>query len=174
MSDTTGYLEVITGPMFSGKTTALLSLFEQAPENKRVLIKPKIDSRSGTVVRTHDGTEVEAVIVEHTMDITSRKEKYIFIDEGQFFDDHLVAVAAAKAKAGHIVRIAGLCRDFLDRPFGPMPELMLEADVLHKFWAQCSQCGGPFASKTKRLTDNHEQIEIGGAEAYEPRCRRCF
>jgi len=170
-----GYLEVITGPMFAGKSTALLGLYEQAT-GARVLIKPKADTRSVGVVRTHDGNETEAVIMATSEEIKARRERYVFIDEGQFFDDGLTQVCADMAKKGHVVRVAGLDKDFRDQPFGPMPALMLEADILQKLWTRCVVCDGPFASKTARKTnpDTLQQILVGGADKYEPRCRRCF
>lgn len=169
-----GFLEVITGCMFSGKTTMLLGLFNCARPDGRILIKPALDTRRKALVATHDGTAEAAITVASSEEIFARKEPYLFIDEGQFFDLGLSKVCARLADEGRIVRVAGLDKDSTGAGFGPMPFLMLEADILQKLWTNCALCKAPFASKTIRKIAQPGQIAVGGAELYEPRCRRCF
>ena len=167
-----GYIEVFTGPMFAGKSTKLLGTYLRSPENDRVLISPEKDTRSVEVI-THDGQRHPCKKVGSAQELISLKERYIFIDEAQFFGQDLVAVCAMLAKRDHVVRIAGLCTDYKDAPFGPLPELMLEAEIVHKLWARCAECGSSFANKTRRKVDKVGQILVGGSEEYMPVCRSC-
>lgn len=174
-----GWIEVIVGCMFSGKTEELMKQVRRAhfARQKTQTFKPSIDSRySVQEVCSHDQNKVEAVPVSSARDIFALIQpatQVVAIDEGQFFNEELVTLATTLAEAGKRVIIAGLDTDWKGRPFGPMPHLMAIAETVHKQHAICRVCGGP-ASRTQRLVAGFADILVGSTEAYEARCRKHF
>lgn len=181
-----GYLEVIAGGMFSGKTEELIRRVKRATiARKRVLLfKPDIDRRyREDAVASHDGRDLRAigVPVDRPEDIAARarleRAEVVGIDEAQFFTAEIVPVVLGLVEEGVRVIVSGLDMDFARRPFGPMPVLMAVADEVVKLKAICVVCGEP-ATFTQRLIDGQPAaaddpvILIGGRESYEPRCRR--
>lgn len=163
--------------MFAGKTTALLSLYQAAPPKSRQLFKPKLDTRASGV-RSHDGFHAEALAVSDSAEILKvATARYLFVDEAQFFDMGLTEVCRTLALRGHMLRLAGLDLTFTGEPFGPMPNLMVEADLVQKLHTRCARCGSPWGSKTFRL-DGQRPTDmdslVGGADKYEARCRHCL
>ncbi len=179
-----GWIEVICGSMFSGKTEELLRRLRRAviARQKVQLFKPAIDNRYGaSVVASHDGTQWEGTVVHHATDILAQVEpdtQIVAIDEVQFFDDTIVEVCDTLANQHKRVIVAGLDMDFRGEPFGPMPILMAKAESVHKLHAICMVCGGE-ASRTQRLINGQPAyyedpiILIGAEESYEARCRGC-
>lgn len=177
-----GWVEVITGPMFSGKTEELIRRLRRAViarQNVQVF-KPAIDHRYGLQrVASHSGFSFEAMAVERAEDILThvREEtNVVAIDEVQFFNDAVVDVVQRLAHQGRRVIISGLDTDFRGEPFGPMPLLLAQADQVDKLHAICMVCGGP-ATRTQRLINGRPAryddpvILVGAQELYEPRCR---
>jgi thymidine kinase len=162
-----GCIEVVCGSMFSGKT--------------EVLFKPRIDNRYDDVkVVSHEGLKAEATAVSGSAEIMSFVEQaglgvaqVVGIDEAQFFDEGVIAVAERLANAGIRVICAGLDQDFRGQPFGPMAALMSIAEYVTKLHAVCTRCGAA-ACRSQRLVGTEGQLFVGGAADYEPRCRRCF
>ena len=180
-----GWIELVCGSMFSGKTEELLRLIRRAEIARRnvQIFKPKIDSRYGvTRVASHNGVAREDVIVvEHATDIlkiVNADTTVVAVDEVQFFDWQIADVCDELADQGHRVIVAGLDQDFRGEPFGPMPLMMAIAEEIHKLHAICVVCGSE-ASRTQRLIDGRPAryddpvILVGGSESYEARCRRC-
>jgi thymidine kinase len=180
-----GWIEVITGVMFSGKSEELLRRVRRAViARKRVqLFKSHLDERYGGVQRisTHDGAQVDAVPVDSSAEIMRRvrpETEVVAIDEAQFLDLGIVAVAGALADRGIRVVLAGLETDFRGEPFGAMPELLAVAEIVDKLHAICVVCGDP-ACRNQRLVDGRPArydsptILVGGSESYEARCRHC-
>ncbi|HET7040079.1 MAG TPA: thymidine kinase [Gemmatimonadales bacterium] len=180
-----GWIEVIAGVMFSGKSEELLRRVRRAViARKRVqLFKSHLDERYGGVQRisTHDGAQVDAVPVDSSAEIMRRvrpETEVVAIDEAQFLDPGIVNVASALADRGVRVVLAGLETDFRGEPFGAMPELMAVAEVVDKLHAICVVCGDP-ACRNQRLVDGQPArydsptILVGGSESYEARCRHC-
>ena len=177
-----GYIEVITGCMFAGKTEELIRRINVLKfANKNILVfKPKIDNRySNEAVVSHAGSSVKSVDIEHAIDIISYVEAdtdVVAIDEVQFFDEEIVRVCEYLALKGLRVMVAGLDMDFRGEPFGVIPTLMTTAEFVTKLTAVCTTCGAP-ATRTQRLVDGkpasyHDPIVmIGASEAYEARCR---
>ena len=174
----TGWIEVICGSMFSGKTEELIRRLRRAKIAKMSvsIYKPIIDSRysDGHIV-SHNQSEMESHSVSNSKDILNFSKNYqvIGIDEAQFFDKFLVDTCKKLAMEKKRVIIAGLDRDYRGLPFGPMPEIMCEADYLDKLRAICVICSNP-ASYTHRITNQSEQVIIGETDKYEARCRNCF
>ncbi len=182
---TGGWIEVIAGVMFSGKTEELMRRVRRAMiARKRVQVfKSHLDSRYAGVfsVSSHDGRSVEAIPVDSSVQIAQRIDpiaQVIAIDEAQFLDHGILEVSASLAQRGRRVIIAGLDTDFRGLPFGPMAELMAVAEVVDKLHAICVLCGAP-ATRTQRLIEgkpaawDSATIMVGGREAYEARCRSC-
>ena len=183
---TGGWMEVIAGVMFSGKSEELIRRIRRAMiAKKRVQVfKSHLDDRyAGGVfaVGSHDGRTIEAVPVDSSQQIALRLDplaQVIAIDEVQFLDAGIVALASDLALRGRRVILAGTDTDFRGEPFGPMPQLMCVAEVVDKLHAICVLCGAP-ASRNQRLIDgkpaayDSPTVMIGGAEAYEARCRAC-
>ncbi|CAM3135664.1 thymidine kinase [Filibacter tadaridae] len=177
-----GWIEVICGSMFSGKSEELIRRIRrsQFAKQKIAVFKPEIDDRySEEAVVSHDGTTVIASPIANSTDIREFiREDYdvIAIDEAQFFDDGIVDVVMELADRGFRVIVAGLDQDFRGEPFGPMPRLMAIAELVTKLQAVCTVCGSP-SSRTQRLINGTPAgyadpvILVGAAEAYEPRCR---
>ena len=174
-----GWIEVIVGCMFSGKTEELIKQMHRAEYARQPyqVFKPRLDARySVDHVASHNQTLQKATPIETAEDLLRLVElrtQVIGIDEGQFFGPELVEVVATMANAGKRVVIAGLDTDWRGRPFGPMPALMATAEVVHKQYAICMACGEP-ATRTQRLISASEDILVGSSEAYEARCRMHF
>ncbi|MBM3316291.1 MAG: thymidine kinase [Candidatus Eisenbacteria bacterium] len=174
----TGWIEVICGGMFSGKTEELIRRLRRAQiARQRVAIfKPIVDDRyAGDRLVTHDRTWLPSIPVRHAREILegAGEAQVLGIDEVQFFDRSLVGVCQQLAALGKRVIAAGLDLDYRGRPFEPVPELMAVAEYVTKVQAVCVVCGNP-ASRTQRVGGGGERILVGGREVYEPRCRRCF
>lgn len=173
-----GWIEVITGSMFSGKTEELLRRLRRAEiaQQKTLLVKPKMDKRfSETDVVSHSHSRLPSEALETSDQILEKAGAYevIGIDEAQFFDFGLVRVCEDLASSGKRVILAGLDQDFQGEGFGPIPELMISAEFVTKQCAICVKCGRP-ATKNQRLSNGLETLEIGGSESYEARCRHCY
>jgi thymidine kinase len=173
-----GWLEVIVGCMFSGKTEELIRRIRRAEiARQRVAIfKPKIDTRfSPDQIVSHSDSRFHATVVEHASEIIplTAEAQVVGVDEGQFFDTELVNVAERLAAEGKRVIVAGLDQDFRGQPFEPMPYLLAVAEYITKTLAICVVCGNP-ADRTQRKTPGAERVLVGASEVYEARCRRCF
>src|SRR5262245_30656727 len=173
-----GWIEVITGGMFSGKSEELIRRIRRAEiaRQRAQIFKPAIDNRFDVKrVISRDNRGVDAIVVNDASDLRARLEfgvKVVGIDEVQFFDDRIIAVCMELADAGVRVIAAGLDQDYLRRPFGPMPGLLAVAEYVSKMHAVCVRCGGP-AHYTQRVAGGNSQIEIGD-NTYEARCRVCY
>jgi thymidine kinase len=180
-----GWIEVIAGVMFSGKSEELIRRVRRSLiAKKRVQVfKSHLDDRYSGVyaVGSHDGRTIEAVPVDSTSQIALRLDplaQVVAIDEVQFLDPAIVGLANSLANRGRRVILAGTDTDFRGEPFGPMPQLMCVAEVVDKLHAICVLCGAP-ATRNQRLIDgkparcDSPQVMVGGAEAYEARCRNC-
>lgn len=173
-----GWIEVITGGMFSGKSEELIRRVRRAEiARQRVQIfKPGIDNRFDTKrIVSRDNRGIDAVAVSNSTELRSQVVigvKVLGIDEVQFFDDSIVDVCMELADAGVRVIVAGLDQDYLRRPFGPMPALLAVAEYASKMHAVCVRCGGP-AHYSQRVSGGNSQIEVGDI-SYEARCRQCF
>jgi thymidine kinase len=173
-----GWIEVICGSMFSGKTEELIRRLRRAQIAKlqTAIFKPRLDTRySQDHIVSHNQMKLASYTVEQPEEILALAQEadVVGVDEAQFFDDRLIVVCRELARRGKQVIVAGLDTDYRGRPFGPMPELMCEADYLDKLQAICVVCGNP-ASYTQRITREVGQIVIGEADIYEARCRHCF
>lgn len=182
-----GWIEVICGPMFAGKSEELIRKLKRLEyaEVNYLIFKPHIDTRTKNEIESRAGLKKSAISIDNPSEILdylleNKQIKYnvIAIDEAQFFDETLVSVCDFLANHGFIVFVAGLDRDFKGKPFGPIPELLTYADYIHKLTAICLKCGAP-ASMTQRLIDgkpadyNDDIVVIGNNERYSPRCRHC-
>ncbi len=179
-----GWIEVITGSMYSGKSEELIRRIKRAriARMKIQVFKPQMDSRySQTSVKSHDGDEAEAVAVPDSgilMRAVEKDTQVVAIDEVQFFDSGLVDVCRRLADQGKRIIVAGLDMDFRGQPFGATPTLMAVAEFVDKLQAICIKCGNP-ASRTQRMINgkpalaSEPTILVGAAESYEARCRNC-
>lgn len=174
-----GWIEVIAGPMFSGKSEELIRRLRRAEIGRQrvQVFKPVIDDRyAADEIVSHSEMRIRAERVHHARSILERTDprtQVVGIDEAQFFDEELAEVAEALANGGKRVIVAGLDQDYLGRPFDPMPRLLALAEEVTKALAICVVCGNP-ANRTQRLIASEERIVVGGARAYEARCRQCF
>jgi len=173
-----GWIEVITGSMFSGKTEELIRRLRRAQIARQqvIIFKPAVDSRySDDHIVSHSQQRLESQRVEDSTKILGLAKAYqvVGIDEAQFFDHGIVEVCQTLARQKKRVIVAGLEKDFRGKPFGPMPELIVDAEYVTKNLAICVICGNP-AGFTQRITDSGEQVLIGESESYEARCRMCF
>ena len=173
-----GWIEVICGSMFSGKTEELIRRLRRAQFAKvsTAIFKPHMENRySENQIVSHNNMKMDSHLVNNAQEILelAQESEVIGVDEAQFFDDYLVNVCKSLASEKKRVIIAGLDTDFRGNPFGPMPLLMCEADFLDKLRAICMICGNP-ASCTQRKTKQTKQIIIGETDIYEARCRNCF
>ncbi len=173
-----GWIEVVAGPMFSGKSEELIRLLRRAAIARQRLqvFKPATDSRySSSDVVTHSRGRVPSQVVERSEDILQRldpRTEVVGIDEAQFFDDELPRICRHIADLGKRVIVAGLDMDFRGVPFGPMPVLLAIAEKVTKITAICARCGAP-ASYSQRLIESERQVVVGASGVYEARCRRC-
>jgi thymidine kinase len=174
-----GWIEVIVGPMFSGKSEELIRRLRRAEiARQRVQIfKPAIDERySATEIVSHSGLGIRSDNISKASEILEKidpRTEVIGIDEGQFLGEPLVEEATKLANMGKRVIIAGLDTDYLGRPFVPMPTLLAIAEEITKLLAICMRCGNP-AVHTQRLVASEDLIVVGAGGMYEARCRRCF
>ncbi len=174
-----GWVEVICGPMFSGKSEELIrrvtrSRIARIPVQ---VFKPALDNRYAEVaVVSHSSLSAPATSVESAAALRNSvvdRTEVVGIDEAQFFDDELVDVVDGLAESGVQVVIAGLDLDFLRRPFGPVPTLCDRAEYVTKMLAVCHRCGGP-ALYTQRIVRSDDLVVLGAEDAYESRCRGCY
>jgi thymidine kinase len=173
-----GWIEIITGSMFSGKTEELIRRVKRARiANQKVKIfKPKIDTRySSSEVISHDENAIHSQPVNSSFEIIKLCEsaEVVGIDEAQFFDSDLPKVCDILANKGIRVIVAGLDMDFLGKPFGPVPELLSISEYITKVHAICVRCGN-LAHYTHRKSTEQQRVLIGELDIYEPLCRKCF
>ncbi len=179
-----GWIEVICGSMFSGKTEELIRRVKRAQiaKQKVQIFKPQIDVRfSKEHVQSHSSQKVEAIRVSNPEEILLALEdntRIVAVDEAQFFPPSIVEICHRMANRGIRVIVAGLDMDYRGVPFGPMPTLMATAESVTKMQAICTHCGGPASRTQRRELKTAEmdpgQILVGAEEAYEARCRRCY
>lgn len=179
-----GWLEVICGCMFAGKTEELIRRINvlSFAKKKILVFKPKVDNRySDSEIVSHAGTKVPCFVVDKAKDILNRisdDTEVVAIDEVQFFDKDIVDVCEFLADRGMRVMVAGLDKDFRGEAFGVLPELLTRAEFVTKLTAVCAKCGAP-ATRTQRLVDGKPAsfadpiVLVGAVEHYEPRCRHC-
>src|SRR3989440_1242657 len=175
----TGWIEVIAGSMFSGKSEELIRRLRRAKiaRQKVQVFKPEIDSRysEGHIV-SHSEMRHESSAVHGAGQIMALVEpdtEVVGIDEGQFFDNELVAVVNELARRGVRVFVAGLDQDYTGKPWEPMPQLLAIAEYITKTHAICMKCGQP-ANYSQRTFESEERVAVGASDKYEARCRRCF
>ena len=173
-----GWIEVVCGSMFSGKTEELIRRLKRAQfaHLKVEIFKPKIDVRySDEEVVSHDSNAIRSTPVDSPQNILlmTSDVDVVGIDEAQFFDESLVDVCRQLADSGVRVIVAGLDMDYLGKPFGPMPKLMATAEYVTKVHAICVRCGN-LAHHSHRLTADQSQVLLGAQDSYEPICRHCF
>jgi thymidine kinase len=174
----TGWIEVVCGSMFSGKTEELIRRLRRAQIARQsvAIFKPVIDNRySREHIVSHSGVSLPSINVQRASEILDHVEgiEVVGIDEAQFFDAEIVDVCEKLANDGKRVIAAGLDQDYLGKPFEPMPQLLAIAEYITKTLAICVVCGNP-ANRTQRVTQSDERVLVGAADAYEARCRRCF
>ena len=174
-----GWIEVIVGPMFSGKSEELIRRLRRAEiARQRVQIfKPLVDQRyAATEIVSHSGLGIRSETVSSAAEVMQKVEprtEVIGIDEAQFLGEGLVEVSKQLADMGKRVIVAALDTDFMGRPFEPIPCLLVVAEEITKLLAICVRCGNP-AVHTQRVVASEDLIVVGGAGMYEARCRRCF
>ncbi len=174
-----GWIEVITGSMFSGKSEELIRRIRRAEiaRQKVQVFKPVVDDRySHDHIVSHSDMRIASTNVRTSDDIVrqvSDETEVVGIDEGQFFDLHLPAACNTLADRGKRVIVAGLDQDYLGRPFEPMPQLLAIAEYITKTLAICMVCGDP-ANHTQRLVASSDRVLVGATGLYEARCRHCF
>jgi thymidine kinase len=174
-----GWIEVIAGSMFSGKSEELIRRLRRAQIAKRKvqIFKPKIDNRYGDDhITSHSDMRIPSQNLSSSRELLDRvlpDTEVVGIDEAQFFDAELPAVCNALANQGKRVIVAGLDQDYLGKPFEPMPQLLAIAEYITKTHAICMVCGNP-ANHTQRLVPSGDRVLVGAGGLYEARCRRCF
>jgi thymidine kinase len=174
-----GWIEVIAGSMFSGKSEELIRRLRRAQIARQTvqIFKPRVDNRYGEDhITSHSDMRIESETVGSSRELLERvgaATEVVGIDEGQFFDAELPAVCSALADQGKRVIVAGLDQDYLGKPFEPMPQLLAIAEYITKTLAICMVCGAP-ANHTQRLVANSERVLVGAQGTYEARCRHCF
>ena len=174
-----GWIEVVTGSMFSGKSEELIRRLRRAQiaRQKVQVFKPLIDDRFGEGhIVSHSDMRIESENVRTSDQLLQHVQtdtEVVGIDEGQFFDANLPAVCNRLADQGKRVIVAGLDQDYLGRPFEPMPQLLAIAEYITKTLAICVVCGDP-ANHTQRLVASRDRVLVGASGLYEARCRHCF
>ena len=173
-----GWIEVVCGSMFSGKTEELIRRMKRAKFAKQnvEIFKPGIDTRyDEEMVVSHDANEIHSTPVPSSSNIPilANGVDVVGIDEAQFFDDGLVGVCNELANSGIRVIVAGLDMDYKGNPFGPMPGIMANAEYVTKVHAICMKCGD-LANHSHRIVDKQEIVLLGEVDEYEPLCRSCF
>ncbi|MCU0342278.1 MAG: thymidine kinase [Ignavibacterium sp.] len=173
----TGWIEVITGCMFSGKTEELIRRLRRAKiaKQKVVIFKPNIDTRySSNSIVSHSEQSLPSILIKDVKEILDLVEdaQVIGIDEAQFFSNDLIDVCNKLADDGKRVIVAGLDMDYKGIPFEPIPQILSVAEYITKSLAICVVCGNP-ADRTQRKTHSSERVIVGAADVYEARCRKC-
>src|ERR1700735_1721716 len=174
-----GWVEVICGPMFSGKSEELIRRLRRATiARKRVQVfKPAIDTRySKDEIVSHGDLRMKSEVLDDPKDMLRRidwRTEVVGVDEANFMGPDLIEIAGTLADSGKQVLIAGLDTDYMGRPFPPIPELLALAESITKTLAICVRCGNP-AKHTQRLVESDDLIVVGAGGMYEARCRRCF
>lgn len=173
----TGWIEVIAGCMFSGKTEELIRRLRRAKiaKQKVVIFKPNIDTRySSNSIVSHSEQSLPSILIKDVKEILDLVEdaQVIGIDEAQFFSSDLVNVCNQLADEGKRVIVAGLDMDYRGVPFEPIPQILSVAEYITKPLAICVECGNP-ADRTQRKTHSSERVIVGAADVYEARCRKC-
>ncbi len=174
-----GWIEVICGSMFSGKTEELIRRLKRAKiANQKVeIFKPQVDTRyDEQKVVSHDANSILSIPITHSRKLLDLSEgvSVVGIDEAQFFDQELSEVCQTLALRGIRVIIAGLDMDYLGQPFGPMPNLLAVAEYITKVHAICQHCGNLATHSFRLANNNKETIVLGEKDVYEPRCRTCY
>jgi thymidine kinase len=172
-----GWIEVICGPMFSGKSEELIRRLRRAEiaKLKTATFKPLIDDRYSTNhIVSHSAQRIASTAAASTAEILEKAQdaQVVAIDEAQFFDVSLVDVCQKLADSGKRVIVAGLDQDYTGKPFEPIPQLLAVAEYITKTLAICVKCGSP-AGRTQRLSKDSERVVVGAADIYEARCRFC-
>ena len=174
-----GWIEVIVGSMFSGKSEELIRRLRRAQiaRQKVQIFKPAIDTRyDDDQIVSHSEMRIESVPVKTARELLEHVQpdtEVVGIDEGQFFDAELPATCNTLADQGKRVIVAGLDKDYLGKPFEPMPQLLAIAEYITKTHAICMVCGSP-ANHTQRLVASGDRVLVGAQGLYEARCRKCF
>jgi thymidine kinase len=173
-----GWIEVICGSMFSGKSEELIRRLRRAiiAKQRVQIFKPVVDSRSDAEIVSHSDMRLPSTSVASSAALLERldhRTEVVGVDEAQFFDEGIVAVCQRMADQGKRVIVAGLDKDYRGAPFGPIPTLMAVAEDVTKTLAICVRCGSP-ANNTQRLVESNELVVVGAQGLYEARCRRCF
>ena len=173
-----GWIEVICGPMFSGKTEELIRrlIRAQFAKQKVAIFKPKTDDRySDDYIVSHNKRRIKSISVDSSIEILSyiNKGDVFGIDEAQFFDKSIVNTCKSLANLGKRVVVAGLEKDYLAKSFGSMPELLIDAEYITKVNAICMRCGDP-ANFSHRISTEIKQVVIGETDKYEALCLRCY
>ena len=173
-----GWIELICGSMFSGKTEELIRRIVRAQiaKQKTAIFKPQLDNRYSTEdIVSHNNRKIKSVIVKNASEIPELvgESTVIGIDEAQFFDDSIVSVCRELANCGRRVVIAGLEKDYLGKSFGPMPQLLIDAEYITKVNAICMNCGDP-ANYSHRISREKKQVVVGETDKYEALCRSCY
>ena len=173
-----GWIEVICGSMFSGKTEELIRRLKRAEfaKQKIAIYKPSADNRYHEKdVESHDANSIPSIPVKRATDILKMAEsiEVVGIDEAQFFDDEIVNVCTELTNKGARVIVAGLDMDYTGKPFGPMPAMLSIAEYVTKVHAICMKCGN-LANHSHRITEDNKQLLIGERNHYEALCRKCF
>jgi thymidine kinase len=174
----TGWIEVVTGCMYSGKTEELIRRLRRAQIARQsvMIFKPKVDNRysAGHIV-SHSEQSLSSTVIDNPLEIKelAKSAQVIGIDEAQFFSHEIIEVCEYLANNGKRVIVAGLDQDYRGKPFEPLPALMSLAEYVTKTLAICVVCGNP-ADRTQRITKQQELVVIGAKGLYEARCRRCF
>lgn len=173
-----GWIEVICGCMFSGKTEELIRRLRRAEiaRQKVAVFKPRIDNRySAEHIVSHSEQSLVSRVVDDASEISAvtGNAQVVGIDEGQFFKSNIVDVCEDLANRGKRVIVAGLDQDYRGKPFEPMPQLLSVAEYITKTLAICVICGNP-ADRTQRKGKQHDRVLVGAKDLYEARCRRCF
>jgi thymidine kinase len=174
----TGWLEVICGCMFSGKTEELIRRMRRAriARQEVIIFKPQIDERYATdEVVSHSEQKLHSVQVKTAREIEELvgSAQVVGIDEAQFITGDVTAVVRRLANQGKRVIVTGLDADYRGEPFEPLPTLMCEAEIVTKLMAVCHRCGAP-AHRTQRISGGKERVQVGGQGEYEARCRNCY
>lgn len=173
-----GWIEVVCGSMFSGKTEELIRRIKRAKiaHQNVCIFKPQMETRyHQEKIVSHDGNHLDSLPIDKSEDILNYTDTFevIGIDEAQFFDSKLIDVCNTLANQNKRVIVAGLDMDFKGQPFGVMPQLIAIAELVTKVHAICVQCGSE-AQFSFKFYNKNEQVELGQKELYEPRCRKCF
>jgi thymidine kinase len=177
MQTVSGSIEVVCGPMFSGKTEELIRRVKRAQiaRQKVQIFKPGIDNRyHETEVVSHSSISTPATPVNSSVEILQKvfdSTRVVAIDEVQFFDENIIRVVEKLARRGVRVICAGLDQDYMGKPFGPMADLLAIADSVHKIQAICTVCGAPASKTFRKNPKNSSQVLVGEADLYEARCR---